>query len=228
MSLIAYCPCPQDDLTALRPQRRFAPSSLVGQRVHRVRRPAAGAVDRARRRRPRVSRLRPRQGTGRSGDGPERRRPSSARDDGARATLLELVHGLNVDDRVDGILVQSPLPRGDGEGRRAAGLRRDRPGQGRGRLPRRSTPGCSAAGPSGAAAVHAVRCHGAPRPRGRRDRRPARRRDRAERDCRQADGAAAPAARRDGHDLPFADGRPAGGDADGRTFSSPRSAGRDS
>ncbi len=63
----------------------------------------------------------------------------------------------NADDRVDGILVQLPLP---GRPRLQAGSGADRPGQGRGRVPpgQRRPPGCQPARP---ASVHAGRRDGA-------------------------------------------------------------------
>ena len=116
----------------------------------------------------------------------------------------------------DGILVQSPLPAGDGPRGRAARVRRDRPGQGRRRLSsgQRRPAGAGARAPG---AVHAVRRHRDARSRaaspiaGR-----ARRRHRPQRDRRQADGAAAAAARRDGDDLPLQDAGPRRGGAGSR------------
>ena len=90
------------------------------------------------------------------------------------------------------------------------------PGQGRRRLSSRSTsagwcraaPTLVACTPSGV--IELLERSGI------RDRRRARRRHRPQRHRRQADGAAAAASPRHGHDLPFADGRPAGGRARGR------------
>ena len=74
--------------------------------------------------------------------------------------LLALVDELNRSDVHDGILVQSPLPAGDGPRCGATRLRRHLPGQGRGRVPpdqRRP----ARAEPRAARRRHAVGRHGA-------------------------------------------------------------------
>ena len=78
--------------------------------------------------------------------------------DASLADLMAVVDGLNRSDTHDGILVQSPLPDGDGRGCGAAGVRRGPRRQGRGRIPsgqRRP----ARAEPRDARGLHAVRRH---------------------------------------------------------------------
>ena len=114
----------------------------------------------------------------------------------------------------DGILVQSPLPAAMGsEPRNRSSTRSTRRRTSTVFIRRMSACSCRA---GRARAVHAVRASSSCSMReGRAARRPAGRRDRTERDRRQADGAAAAAARRHGDDLSFADAGPGRGGRDG-------------
>ena len=116
---------------------------------------------------------------------------------------------------VDGILVQSPAAEGDGRGRGAASVRRDRSQQGRRRL-QPDLRGPARAEPRRLRAVHARGRHRAARTQLDSDRGQARRRDRPLRHRRQADGLAAAAQERDRHDLPLAHARSARDGAHGR------------
>ncbi len=138
--------------------------------------------------------------------------------------LLHLIDRLNQSDVHDGILVQSPLPAGDGARRRAAGVRRGRAGEGRRRFSsdQRRPAG---AGTRGSRRVHAVGRDRAARAIEHPDRRRARGRDRPQRHRRQADGAVAAASACDGHDLSLANRRSCRGWLARPTFSSRRSGG---
>ena len=119
--------------------------------------PAAGARHRARRRRSRVGDLRPQQGQGGRRVRTPGRPAAPAGDRDARRAPRRSSRAERSAEH-DGILVQSPLPAGDGPRRRAAGLRRDRSGQGRRRLhTRQRRP--ARAGPRASGAVHAVGRH---------------------------------------------------------------------
>ena len=186
-----------------------------GRGVHGARRPSAGtrrSCSSATTRRPRSTSATSCKSAGEAGLRADLERlPATASLD----ELLAVVDRLNASDVHDGILVQSPLPGGDGRRRRAPGLRRDRSRQGRRRLssgqrrPARAEPrDAGACTPSGVIELlerSAIT-----------DRRCARRRHRPQRHRRQADGAAAAAPPRDRHDLPLANARPAGGGAPGR------------
>ena len=166
-----------------------------------------GLGHRARRRRPGVRGLRPQQaevGGARPACAPI---SSACRRPRRWPTLLALVERLNRSDVHDGILVQSPLPDGDGRTTPSSGcstrLRRRRTSTASapvnvGRLVQ-NRPTLVACTPSGV--IELLEREGDP------DRRPARRRHRPQRHRRQADGAAAAAPRRDGDDLPLADAR---------------------
>ena len=189
--------------------------------------PSAGARHRARRRQPGVGDLRPQQGQGRRRGRAAGRSRSACRRTATLDDLLALVARLNASAVHDGILVQAPLPDAMGKRRGAAGLRRDRSRQGRGRLSSRQRRPAGA-GPAAPRAVHAVRRHRDARSLRHPDRRRARRRHRPQRDRRQADGDAAAAARRHGHHLPFEDARPRRGRGRRPTSSLRRSAAPDS
>ena len=172
--------------------------------VHRARRPAARPGHRAGRRAPGVGGLRPQQGQGGQRDRACGSISSACRRRRRWTSCSRSSIGSIDSDRHDGILVQSPLP--DAMGRGAAqrvfdaidpdkdvdGFNPVNVGklvQGRAHLKP-----CT---PSGVIEIldrSAIA-----------DRRPPRRRDRPQRDRRQADGDAAPAARRDRHDLPLED-----------------------
>ena len=123
--------------------------------------------------------------------------------------VLEMVDRMNADDRVDGILVQSPLP---GGAQLQGGARADRPRQGRRRLPpaerrppgRRTSPGWSPARRRASWSSSTAT--------GRRDRGGERRRRRPIRHRRQARGAPAASPQRHRHGMPLAHARPPGGD----------------
>ncbi len=126
--------------------------------------PSAGARHRPRRRRSRrrrstsATRNAPAREAGLTVDG-----PSAARDDVRRDELLALVGRLNADDGCDGILVQSPLPRGAGQGGRSSrsSTRSIRPRTSTAFI--RTTSACSCRAGAIARAVHAVRRHRAAR-----------------------------------------------------------------
>ena len=103
------------------------------QRVHGRRRTAARPRHRARRRRSRLGDLRPQQGQSGRRIGTAGRSAPAAGDRVARRSPRHRRSPQRSPEH-DGILVQSPLPAGDGARRRAAGVRRHRPGEGRRRL----------------------------------------------------------------------------------------------
>ena len=131
------------------------------------------------------------------------------------AATLAVVRRFNEDATVDGILVQSPLPKSMGADAEQQVFDAIDPEQGRRRLqPDLGRP--PRAESRRLRAVHAGRRHRAARAQQDSDRGQARRRDRPLRHRRQADGVAAAAQERDGHDLPLAHARSARDGAHGR------------
>jgi len=194
-----------------RRQGRRSANSRRAQGARRARPRATGpfarTLDRARRRRPRIGGLRPQQaqdGRG-SRDGHCARAAASDRDAGRHARGRPALQPGPLDRRHSRAIT---VTESDGRGRGAAGVRHDRPRQGRGWV-QPDFRGAARAESRGVRAVHAGGSDRAARPEQDPDRRQARGRDRQVRHRRQADGFAVAAQERDRDDLPLPYPRPA-------------------